>query len=227
MKRTRFSLKAAAKRVFLSWLDFLFPPICALCKALDRNLLCADCQEWLSPPDPMVRCTHCFVEMEWSASLCSQCAHAPELRAPRAFVFDESPVENGWKTVLLQEDDGALSELAASLLVLQWGRLGWPFPDRIAVVPAWGRTRQLRSIAENGAAMLGKPAIREFGLKWVSLFEWRLQRIRDDPLEEEILLLIDFDGESKWLAQALSELWPANPKEVYILSLFAEKRRNW
>lgn len=218
------SVKTIAKRVFLSWLDLLFPPICALCREREKNLLCSDCQEWLSPPDPAHRCKHCFREMECNASLCRQCVEMPKLRAPRAFLFDRSPVASAWKTLLLQEGDGALAELVASLLVLQWSKLGWPLPDRIVPVPACGKTGQLRSIAESAAAMMGQTLSREFSLRWVAPFEWRLERVKDDLLEEQSLLLIDFEGESKWLSEALSELWPAYPKEVYILSLFAEKR---
>lgn len=212
-------------RIFNDWLDLLFPPICAICRERERNLLCTDCQEWLAPPDPSIRCKHCFAEMESAAPLCNQCVRSPLLGAPRAVLFDPSPVAGAWKSLLLQEDDGAFAEIAASLLVLQWGRLGWPIPDRIAIVPAKGKTRSLRFIGESAAAMLGKHLSSEFGLRWVGLLEWRIRRVKDDLLENESLLLIDFDGSRQTLAQALSTLWPAYPKEVRILSLFAEKSK--
>ncbi len=208
-------------QIISSWLDLLFPPLCALCKQREKNLLCSDCQEWLSPPDPKIRCRHCFAEMESSAPLCNRCIRSPQLAAPRAYLFEDSPVANAWRALLLQDE--ALAQIAASLLVFQWGRLEWPLPDRIVVVPAPGKTGQLRTIGESAAAFLGKPLTREFCLQWVSFFEWRLQRSQEDLLEGLSLLLIDFEGNANWLSQALSELWPAYPKEVRILSLFAEK----
>lgn len=208
-------------QIVSSWLDLLFPPICALCKVREKNLLCSDCQEWLAPPDPAVRCGHCFVEMGSSAPLCQQCVKSPALQAPRANLFDPSPVASAWKSLLLQEEDSEFARIAASLLILQWGRLNWPLPDRIAIVPAKGKTRQLRSIAGIAAALLDRSLSSEFGLEWIGFFEWRIKRVKDDLLEGKSLLLIDFEGESQWLSQALSELWPAYPKEVYIISLFS------
>lgn len=215
--------KAVLKNTLLPMLDVLFPPICSLCRGRGKNLLCFDCQEWLAPPDPSTRCRHCFAEMESSSRLCRQCAKSPILQAPSAVLFEQSPVASAWRALLLQEGEGELARIAASLLVLQWGRLEWPLPDRIALIPAKGKTRMLQAIAEEAAAMVEKPLIREFGLEWVSAFEWRLKRKCEDLLEEESLLLIDFDSGTERLATALSELWPAYPKEVHILSLFAEK----
>lgn len=67
--------------------------------------------------------------------------------------------------------------------------------------------------------MLKRPLSNEFALKWVSPFEWQIIRTKEDSLENQSVLLIDFDGEAQVQQKALNQLWPAFVREVHILSV--------
>ena len=173
----------------------------------------------LSPPDPTFRCRHCFGDVECDR-LCRQCIKAPLLDAPKAFLFETSPVSSAWRARLLQEGDGALRQIAASLFIFQWERLQWPVPDRIAIVPNPGLTKPLLAMAQEVAEMLGKTVKKELKLQWDGPFQWRLKRCDRDLLENQSLLLIDFGSETAWLKKALGELWQACPSQIHIVSFF-------
>jgi len=213
-------MQNVAIKLFRRWLDVLFPPSCALCEERTPNLLCADCQEWLAPPDPALRCRHCFVEDDCGLNLCGQCVRAPLVRAPRAFLFEASGHASAWKARLLRDGSDSLTQLAASLFLLQWSRLQWPHPDRLAFLPYPGNTGILRAIAQETATLLNLPLTMEFAMQWTGVFQWRLRRKQDDLLENKSVLLLDFDSDIEWQKKALGELWPAYPLEVRILSLF-------
>jgi hypothetical protein len=103
---------------------------------------------------------------------------------------------------------------------MEWHRLDWPTPERIAIVPQYGGGAALRDIGEIFSGMLDQKLTHEFCLRWSKPFEWGIQRKKKDLLEGQNLLLLDLGSSLSSLQQAVRELWPAFPKEVYILSLF-------
>jgi len=124
------------------------------------------------------------------------------------------------QSILTREEEEPLRRAAASLFVVLWSRLNWPIPDR--VIPAWTKRHSgaLQDIGEELARLLDRPLIDEFSLSWKSPFEWRPRRIREDLLENQTILLLDFGSSSESLRDFLSELWPAFPRKIYILSVF-------
>lgn len=124
------------------------------------------------------------------------------------------------QSILTREEEEPLRRAVASLLVVLWSRLNWPLPDRIVFVRTMQHTHALQDIGEELARMLDRPLIDEFSLRWTSPFEWRLQRSREDLLENQTILLLDLASSRKYLRNALNELWPAFPGKIYILSVF-------
>ena len=198
------------KKVISSLLDALFPPICSLCEKEAQELLCSQCQEHLAPPDPALRCSHCFAELEEETVLCRQCVRAPILAAPRAFLFELSSTASCLRAQLAKAAGGPLGEMAAALLVWQWGRLNWPMPNRISVVPSLEVSSGWQFIAQEAASMLGKTLSIDLNRQ--------MQLKSSDVLQGEEILLVAF--EERGLKEALTGFWSAFPKRIYIVSLF-------
>jgi hypothetical protein len=169
------------------------------------------------------RCRHCFAALESAAYFCRQCAHAPILAAPHAYLFDPNHVALRLKYLLQASGSEGLRPLIASFLVVQFNRLNWPMPDRVAIILQRKGGQALREIAEQFAQMIGRAVSEEFKLRWSAPFEWRLERKKDDLLENQNILLIDFDSPVNDQCKALNELWPAFPKQIHILSIFPNK----
>lgn len=201
-------------------IDLFFPPECHLCKAPSRRLLCTECFDLLALRDVSSRCRHCFAALESPSKLCKQCAHSPLLSSESAYLFESSQMARWLQSILTREEEEPLRRAVASLLVVLWSRLNWPLPDRVVFVRTMQHTNALQDIGEELARMLDRPLIDEFSLRWISPFEWRLQRIREDLLENQTILLLDLASSRKYLRNALNELWPAFPGKIYILSVF-------
>jgi len=116
--------------------------------------------------------------------------------------------------------DETLQETIASLLIIQWSRLNWPLPDRIA--PIWPASQRgaLRNIAEEFARRLDRKIVDEYRLGWTAPFRWKLKRRQEDLLENQNVLLIDLSSSADWMRDAVNELWLAFPKQIHILSVF-------
>ena len=204
--------------VYRSVLDFFFPPLCRLCQANAEKLLCTDCADLLSLPDIAVRCRHCFAALEGPFGLCRRCAHRPIISAPRAYLFEPTHVARRLQEAL--NHDEALQQTIASLLIIQWSRLNWPQPDRIASIWPISDSGALRNIAEEFARRLDRKIVDEFRLGWAEPFRWKLERRQEDLLESQNILLIDLSSSADWMRCAVNELWPAFPKQIHILSVF-------
>jgi predicted amidophosphoribosyltransferase len=217
-------LFSSSKRKLSSWIsaiiDLFFPPLCHLCAAPTRRLLCSECFDLLAVNDIASRCRHCFALLETPSGLCRQCAHSPALSFPRAYLIEPSQIGRHFQSVLTREEEAPLRLAAASLLLVLWHRLNWPIPDRIILVRSMQHHRSLQEIGEEFAQLLDRPLSDEFSLRWISPFQWRLKRCNEDLLENQSILLLDFAGSASYLADALNELWPAFPGKIYILSVF-------
>jgi predicted amidophosphoribosyltransferase len=88
-----------------SLLNLLFPPRCRLCSERTDYLFCTVCCELMALPDPTLRCGHCFVALESDVRLCMRCTHQPILSAPRAFLFEESPLIAQLLSLLQRQDE--------------------------------------------------------------------------------------------------------------------------
>ena len=183
-------------------------------------MICPACLDLLSLIDPIARCRHCFHALESPSGLCRRCAHRPFISAPRAYLFEPTHIARRLESVL--NDNEALQQMVASFLVVEWSRLQWPMPDRIAPIWPIGQRGALQNIAEEFARMLDRPLIDEFRLGWIKPFSWRIERKRQDLLENQSVLLLDLKSTTEDLRCAVNELWPAFPKQIHILSVFAK-----
>ena len=123
-------------------------------------------------------------------------------------------------SILTREEEDPLRRAVSSLLIVLWSRLNWTLPDRIILIRPMQHHRALRDIGEEFARMLDRPLSDEFSLRWISPFQWRLQRRKEDLLENQSILLLDFASSPEYLRHALNELWPAFPGKIYILTVF-------
>ena len=179
--------------------DFLFPPICPCCgEKSQTKILCSSCWLLCEPPDPAVRCRHCFLELEKEEKCCHQCRIQRRHSAQRAFVFDpESPAS------LLGLD--ALDALAGFALI-QFIQLEWDMPDAIIPMP------DSISIAAAFADLLHLPLIQALDLR---------HSYKEDRLEENgTLLLFDISNSIPVLQKSTMALMESFPKRIYLLSLF-------
>ena len=216
---TVYRKKAAfwAREIGHALLDLFYPPLCRLCQGPTRQLFCLSCQDLLTPIDPLTRCRHCFRETE--QKICRICQHEALLSAKRAFVFEANPA--ALRLQALQDE--ALIATIVSLSILQFSHLDWELPDRIAALPPPWTAGHFAQIVEEFARAFGKEAVKEFKLVWTAPFRRSLARHRDDLLEGQTILLLDFGSDLEWLRMAIRELAPAFPKEIRILSLFEPK----
>lgn len=213
--------KRKAKSWGCEFLELIYPPLCSLCRSSSKESVCPSCRDLLTLIDPQTRCRHCFDALENRGGLCRKCAHSPLLSAPHAYLFEPTHVASQLKSNLTKGSTHRL--LIASLLVMQHHNLKWPLPDRIAMIPNAKKHKAMQEISEEFARMLGLSFSDEFRLYWSAPFTWSIQRKKDDLLENQTVILLDFDSPATALRQALSELWPAFPKKIYILSVFSHR----
>jgi hypothetical protein len=189
------------KLSILPILDFLFPPLCLVCKErCSTKFFCPDCWQLCALPDPVERCRNCFEELDQRGNLCQQCRQDPLLPAVRATVFDsESPAR------LLGLDS---CNAMAGFTVLQWIQLEWPLPDAIISMP----DPDSLSLGRAFATLLDCPFVRALDSACA---------YREDRLEEEQeLLLIDVSNPLPVLQKAALSLCQSSPKRIYLLTLF-------
>src|ERR1700722_19353604 len=101
--------------ILTKWLDFIFPPLCHICKEpSEGSLFCGACWDMCALPNPLGRCLHCFEEVE--EELCPRCHNKASLPFPTAFVFEEMPPTLHLISLTLREDPESL----AAFFFIQW-----------------------------------------------------------------------------------------------------------
>lgn len=194
---------------FRAWIDFIFPPLCASCRAAcQTSFFCPICWELCSPCDPTARCSHCFREIgdyseKNSFELCPQCRKEPFLAPVYASVFEPTaPV----KKLYLQRDERP--EAIAAFFMYQWARLNWSQPQVIVPMPGTQMLVKLLSVWMEAPQM---NLLRNYSGNW----ECQSEKVEED----QIFLLIDFNSSLFQLQKAATALSEAFPKRVYVLSL--------
>ena len=190
--------------VFNTWIDLIFPPLCANCKEFCRTLFfCPSCWELCSPPDPFDRCRHCFLELEGESSLCPQCQSEPHLIAPYACVFHSTDAA---RRLCLEKKER--SEAIAAFIMNQWIRLDWPTPQWVIPMP------RAKALVKHFSSWLSVPYVDILSVCQGS-WECAVEKVEED----QILLLIDLQSTFVELEKALDALIRAFPKRIYVLSL--------
>jgi hypothetical protein len=197
-----------SKSLYQTWLEFVFPPLCKICKEPSgASLFCEFCWEHCSLPDPEGRCRHCFEEIE--EKLCERCRKKASLRFPSAFVFEPTPPALHLISTLLREDPASLAAFA----FIQWDRLHAKSPD--AVVPLPGARHLAREFAAWGS-FFSADILRQSGEEWL---------LDNSIVEEELsYLLISVDSSYEEIADATDAMMEAFPKKIFVLSLMQPLR---
>jgi predicted amidophosphoribosyltransferase len=202
-----------------SLLNLLFPPRCRLCSERTDYLFCTVCCELMALPDPTLRCGHCFVALESDVRLCMRCTHQPILSAPRAFLFEESPLIAQLLSLLQRQDEAVFQSIIAMLLLF-WSRLAWPAPHFVISIPSAGQTTSVQSLAFEFSRILSCPLSNELQLHWTAPFQWRMIRTMHHSLINKDVLLFDLGHDVSWLRRALHQMHEAQPRSIHILSVF-------
>ena len=141
---------------------------------------------------------------------------------PRAYLFGSVGVCQKLRPILLNEEEAALRQYVASLMVILWHRLDWPIPDRIAILPLQKKNRFFQEIGEAFSHMFDRRLSEEFQLKWTRPFEWGIKRKKDDLLENQTILLIDFEFSLNRSRQAKHELGLAMSQSIFLLTVYED-----
>src|SRR3990167_1564390 len=183
-----------------AWIDCVFPPLCQVCKTTCRTrLLCHDCWELCSLPDPIERCRHCFGEIEREEEIiCQKCKRNPVLSFPTAFVFESTAPAFALYRKVKEEP-----ETIAAFAIVQWERLNWPVPDAVIPLPRAER------IAKPFAFSLECPYARVLS-RWGNNWECNDQALKED----QTFLLIGEKVSEAVLREAAEILSDTFPKKL-------------
>lgn len=157
------------KRLFKSFLDLLYPPLCLHCnETLDHEdpLFCKECQSLLTPIDPIERCPYCFSpEFNLTMKCCLRCIENPLLIDRIAAVFDyEGPAATLVKQ-LKYSGKTYLASGAGAYLASQYIALELPLPDVIVPMPIARLKKiergfnQSKLLADAFAAIIHRPVM--------------------------------------------------------------------
>lgn len=232
------------KKLGLSFLDLLYPPLCLHCDAgleYECRIFCRACLLQLELIDPSLRCPLCF-SSDFDAECqkcCEQCRTNPRNIKHIASVFD---YEGPPATLVKQLKYGGQSYLAqggGAYLAAQFLACDWPMPDYILPMPM-SRLRKIERgynqselLVESFAKLLGCPLSKVLARKSGDFSQAGLdhkQRIdlksdsflvlNGDRLHDKKILLIDdvmTTGSSlNCCAEALA---PYFPESIYALTL--------
>lgn len=199
--------KNAVSGVFNSWLDLIFPPLCANCREFCRtSFFCFPCWELCTPVSVLYRCRHCFTEIEEASetyNLCFTCQKEPLLSVPYASVFE--PTELAYR--LCQEKE-EIPEALAAFALYQWAHLSWSSPQVVVPMP------EAKELAKPFASWLQIPHI-DLLSTYNQIWECAHEKIEED----QIVLLLDVNSDLVCLQKAVAALSEAFPKRIYVLSL--------
>ncbi|MCE5316209.1 MAG: double zinc ribbon domain-containing protein [Parachlamydia sp.] len=123
-----------------SFLDLLYPPVCIHCQesigSRQERLFCPQCSQELALIDPEGRCPYCFSEREIARfAACLECRrHPPKLEGIASACDNLGPART-LLNCIKSGDRPYLANGAGALMVAQFVRLQWPFPDLIVPIP--------------------------------------------------------------------------------------------
>lgn len=123
-------------------LRLFYPRYCSLCRSKLQNnrFFCKSCQDEVVLLDPTFRCCHCFEQAE---GVCLNCVYDVELQHIRvAYCWEEG------HELLSLIRQGLYSRLVSDLLLVQFDRLGWAFPDCVIPLPGRGDNAYIKRFAK-------------------------------------------------------------------------------
>ncbi|MFN0065985.1 MAG: phosphoribosyltransferase [Chlamydiales bacterium] len=215
--------------------DLLFPPLCLHCHhPLEdrRRLFCALCTPFFELIEPSERCPYCFRK---SRGVCKKCVADKEWRVKIASCLEESAplltLQNG-----LRNENRSLFTIAASWMVVQLDRLGWPVPDLICPVPS-------RLFATNPSPLIAKTLAQKLGCAFFPLlkrdwgdrpqemqkertkldsahFFWKRKR---DLWQKTVLIVDDYYDSRATLRAVAHKLEEEYPYQIYAITLGERK----
>jgi len=156
------------KSFFIALLDFLFPPLCHVCKKFIADAgtlhICSSCREqMLAPAHPL--CTVCGIPFDGAGDdhCCSSCLkNPPSFDAARAAIIHDGPGRNLIHAFKYNAKTHLRRPLALLAVENVTDFVAVRRPDLIIPVPL--HVKRLRSRGFNQAVLLGEMLAREWGI---------------------------------------------------------------
>jgi len=233
-----------SKRIFQSFLDLIYPPLCLHCNAalgVHYAIFCEHCTQLLHPIAPNERCPYCFsadLNVE-SEKCCQNCRQKTPSTDRMAAVFDYEGPAASFVKHFKYGGQSYLAKGAGAYLVMQFLELNWPMPDCVIPMPMAPLRlfergyNQSVLLAEEVALLLNRPMhnilqrcggdFSQAGLNHQQRLELRSEAFSVKAkvsLYDQTVLLIDdvmTTGSSlRCCAEVLQELCP---QHIYALTL--------
>jgi len=212
--------------------QFFYPSFCLHCNRQTfgkEKWICKTCFDQIEWIDTTLACQTCGRPKRDRVSLqCKQCRVRPSYLMPFcSCFFPEGPAYSLHEQLRVYESED-IAKIFASLLVVKWKKLGWPFPDAIVPIP----DTRLESISLKKqpnylvAKALSKLLVRPFkpvlttyekgtafGFRTKTFFQGNLT-------DQKVLLIADMVRDSDMMRFARDAVLSLFPKTIYTLALF-------
>jgi competence protein ComFC len=225
-------------------LDFIYPALCLHCETENRDeeskVLCASCASLLSLLELEGRCRYCFTDHSlFYPTLCEHCAERESSLTCAASAIDYLGPGISLTKALKYRNSPHLAQGAAALMVAQFTRLQWPFPDLIVPVPIPWLRRLERGY--NQSELLAIEMAKMLGCRWGDCLKRRSGDYSQAALSKEqrrrltaeafllrnkqqlqgltVLLVDDVLTTGTTLQRCAEVLQEALPKKIYALTL--------
>jgi len=216
-------------------MDFFYPSFCLHCHSQTfgkDKWICRTCFEQIEWIDPTFTCKVCGKpKWERAHARCIACKTNPNYLMPFSACFSpEGPAYHLHEYLRVYESE-EVAKIFASLLVIKWQTLKWPFPDSIVPIPdsrleTFALKRQPNYIIAKALSKMLKtrfkpiliPREQQSGMKFQpkSFFY-------QDLTDQTVYLVSDMVRESttaRFAREAISSLFP---KSIYTLALFESR----
>jgi ComF family protein len=225
-------------------LNFIYPALCLHCEAENRNeqsnVLCASCASLLSLLELEGRCRYCFTDHNlFYPTLCEHCTARESSLSYAASAIDYLGPGVTLTKALKYRNSPHLAQGAAGLMVAQFTRLQWPFPDLIVPVPIPWLRRLERGY--NQSELLAIEMAKMLGCEWRDCLKRHSGEYSQAALSKEqrrqltaesfllrkkqnlqgltLLLVDDVLTTGTTLQRCAEVLQEALPKKIYALTL--------
>jgi predicted amidophosphoribosyltransferase len=215
--------------------QFFYPSFCLHC-----NVQTFGRDKWI--------CRHCFEQIEWidQKLLCQACGkpkpasrsfRCPECREEPLYLtpfgscfFPEGPAYCLHEQLRVYQYE-SIAKIFASLLVIRWKQLSWPFPDKIIPVPT--SRLEILSLKRQPSYLIAKAFSQILKAPFYPILTTRERGngftyqtktfFHKNLTDKKVLLITDMVRGSQNLQQAQNVLKSLFPAAIYTLTLFDKR----
>jgi len=213
-------------------MDFFYPSFCLNCNERvfgEQKWICKTCFEAIEWIDTRQACQSCGKPRRDAVSIhCRACQNRPIYLAPiHSCFYPEGPAYALHEYLRVYECE-KVAKLFASLMMLRWKKLDWPYPE--AVVPIPDTRLMTYVIKKQPSYLIGKALSQLFSVPFRpvittvergSSFGYRPKLLaKGKCTDQKVLLISDVVQESESLRLARECLFSLFPKTIYTLGLF-------